>query len=191
VGALRSLVPPRRIATPPPPGAGERAPAIPGDVDLAGRPAVVAFLRHAGCPFAEATLRALHALATQAPEVTVLAVVHSRGETASAWCERAGGAGAVAVVEDPGRDAYATWGLGRTGLRHFAGARSLRAVALQARHGVRNTRPDGTRWQSAGTFALDAAGVVRWRHLPAHAGELPDLAAALAAVRGERAAAEV
>ena len=51
-----------------------------------------------------------------------------------------------------------------------------------ARQGIRNRHPDGTRWQRAGTFAVDAAGVVRWRHIPRHAGELPDLEAAAAAV---------
>ncbi|HEU4978744.1 MAG TPA: AhpC/TSA family protein, partial [Solirubrobacteraceae bacterium] len=150
MGTLRSLVPPRRIVTPPPPRAGERAPALPGDLDLGGRPALIAFLRHAGCPFAEATLRELRAAAAAAPDVAVVAVSHATPEGARAWCERAGGAGGVLLLDDPDRGAYATWGLGRSTLRHFAGARSLRAVARQARRGIRNTRPDGTRWQAAG-----------------------------------------
>lgn len=185
MGTLRSLLPPRRIVTPPPPRPGERAPALPGEIDLAGRPAVVAFLRHAGCPFAEATLRELRALADAAPEIAVVAVSHASPTGARAWCERAGGAGAVLLADDPDRGAYATWGLGRSSLRHFAGARSLRAVARQARRGIRNTHPDGTRWQTAGTFAVGADGRVRWAHVPRHAGELPDLGAALAAALQE------
>ena len=58
-------------------------------------------------------------------------------------------------------------------------------VARLARQGIRNRHPDGTRWQRAGTFAIDADGVVRWRHLAEHAGDLPDLGAALVAL-GER-----
>jgi hypothetical protein len=89
---------------------------------------------------------------------------------------------AVRVLIDDRRVHYATWGLGRTGLRHFAGRRSLAEVSRLARSGIRNRHPDGTRWQRAGTFAIDAGGTVRWRHVPAHAGELPDLRAALAAL---------
>jgi hypothetical protein len=62
------------------------------------------------------------------------------------------------------------------------GRRSLREVARLAGHGIRNRHPDGTRWQRAGTFAVGADGVVRWSHVPAHAGDLPDLSAAIASL---------
>jgi hypothetical protein len=55
------------------------------------------------------------------------------------------------------------------------GRRSLGDVARLARQGIRNRHPDGTRWQSAGTFAVDEDGIVRLRHVPAYAGDLPDL----------------
>jgi hypothetical protein len=88
----------------------------------------------------------------------------------------------VQVESDPGRRSYAAWGLGQTSMSHFLGRRSLGAVTRLARQGIRNTHPTGTRWQSAGTFALDRDRVVRWRHLPEHAGDLPDLDAARAVV---------
>jgi hypothetical protein len=143
----------------------------------------VCFLRHTGCPFAEATMRAARELAHATPDVEIVAVTHSDPARTAAWLGRVGGAGPVRVVTDEGRTAYAAWGLGRTTLRHFAGARSLRGVARQAARGVRNTRAHGTRWQGAGTFAVDGAGVVRRRHVPAHAGDLPDLAAAVRVAR--------
>jgi hypothetical protein len=62
------------------------------------------------------------------------------------------------------------------------GRSSLAAVSRLARQGIRNRHPAGTRWQSAGTFALDGGGMVRWRSLPAHAGELPELDAALRSI---------
>jgi hypothetical protein len=62
------------------------------------------------------------------------------------------------------------------------GRRSLGDVARLARQGIRNRHPDGTRWQRAGTFAVDESGTVRWCHLPAYAGDTPDLEAAAAAV---------
>jgi hypothetical protein len=56
-------------------------------------------------------------------------------------------------------------------------------VARLAQRGIRNRHPHGTRWQSAGTFALDEEGVVRWRHLLEHAGDLPELETAVQALR--------
>jgi hypothetical protein len=163
------------------PRAGEHAPALPVGLEE-GRPAVVAFLRHTGCPFAEATIRALRDAAGRSPEVQWIAISHASEEATARWCEAVGGAGRVAVASDPSRRAYADWGLGLTGLGHFAGPRSLAAVAKLARRGIRNRHPQGTRWQSAGTFALDRAGIVCWRFLPTHAGELPDLESAVEAV---------
>ena len=91
------------------------------------------------------------------------------------WCDAIGGLEGVRVLIDEGRVHYATWGLGRSSLRHFMGRRSLGEVARLARQGIRNRHPEGTRWQRAGTFAIDAQGIVRWRHVPEHAGDLPDL----------------
>jgi hypothetical protein len=144
---------------------------------------VLAFLRHTGCPFAEATLRSLREAAEQTPDVQWIAVSHAPERATEAWCSRVGGADGVRVVSDPGRATYAAWGLGRTSAAHFLGRRSLTSVARLAARGIRNTHPTGTRWQSAGTFAVDGQGVVRWRHLPAHAGDLPALGAALASIR--------
>jgi hypothetical protein len=142
---------------------------------------VVAFLRHTGCPFAEATMRELRDAATAQPEVEWVAVSHSQAEPTQRWCEAVGGRGEVRVLLDPERAFYAAWGLGRSSLGHFMGRRSLKEVARLSRSGIRNRHPEGTRWQQAGTFGVDASGVVRWRHVPQHAGDLPDLVAAAAA----------
>jgi hypothetical protein len=144
---------------------------------------VVAFLRHTGCPFAEATMHALRdAAAAAAGKLAFVAVSHVPAEATLRWCEAVGGSGEVQVLLDPERTFYASWGLGRSSLGHFMGRRSLSAVGELARGGIRNRHPHGTRWQQAGTFAVDGSGVVRWRHVPEHAGELPDVAAAVDAV---------
>jgi hypothetical protein len=142
---------------------------------------VVAFLRHAGCPFAEQTMRMLRTAAAGSPEVLWVAVSHAVPDATDRWAASLGGSGSVELVSDPSRRVYAAWGLGRTSLGHFLGRRSLAAVAAAAREGIRNTHPSGTRWQSAGTFAVDRDGIVRWVHIPEHAGELPDLDRALQA----------
>lgn len=142
---------------------------------------VVVFLRHTGCPFAEATLRALRDQAAGSG-VQWLAVSHASDAATDRWLDGLGGAGSVRMASDLSRESYAAWGLGTTSLGHFLGRRSLGAAASLARRGIRNTHPTGTRWQSAGTFAVDSDGVVRWRHLPEHAGDLPDLGAAARAI---------
>jgi hypothetical protein len=145
---------------------------------------VVAFLRHVGCPFAEATFKALRAEAEHADGVRFIAVSHAPRGATERWCSAAGpGAGPVELVIDESRSLYAAWGLGASSLSHFMGRRSLAAVGKLAREGIRNRHPVGTRWQKAGTFSLDDEGVVRWVHLPEHAGSLPDLAGAVAAAR--------
>ena len=107
---------------------------------------------------------------------------HAPALATARWVDAIGGVVTVRVLIDPERLSYATWGLGRSSLAHFMGRRSLGEVARLARHGIRNRHPDGTRWQRAGTFAVDADGIVRWRHVPAHAGDLPPLAEAIAAL---------
>jgi hypothetical protein len=173
---LRTFLPPARAAVADPPAPGDAAPALLGE-PVAG-PAVVAFLRHTGCPFAEWTAGAMRAAAADYPDVTWIAVSHASAEATELWSHAIGGTTGVRVVTDPDRAAYAAWGLGRSSLGHFAGRRSLGQVARLAREGIRNRHPDGTRWQRAGTFAVAADGHVAWRHLPEHAGDLPDLAAA-------------
>jgi hypothetical protein len=173
---LRSFVPPAALPTSKPPELGEPAPELPGLSP--GRPAVVAFLRHTGCPFAEATMVALRgAAAASGDGLDWIAVSHAPADATERWVAAVGGIEGVRVLPDPERRLYGAWGLGRTSLGHFMGRRSLSAVMKLARQGIRNRHPDGTRWQQAGTFLVDADGAVRWRHLPAHAGELPDLAA--------------
>ena len=178
----RTFLPPPPMTTASPPPLGAPAPPLPPPGLTDGSAGVVAFLRHAGCPFAEATLRSLRERASaRGAQVTFLAVSHAPEQPTARWLDAIGGTDQVTVVADPDRTAYAAWGLGRSRLGHFAGRRSMLAVARLARHGVRNRHPTGSRWQSAGTFAVDAGGTVRWRHLPEHAGDLPDHDAAIAA----------
>ena len=127
-------------------------------------------------------MQMLRDAAARSGEVDWLAISHARQHATDHWCRAIGGTDGVLVLSDPSRETYAAWGLGRTSLGHFLGRRSLAAVADLARRGIRNRHPHGTRWQSAGTFAVDENAIVRWRMLPAHAGEMPDLDSALASI---------
>lgn len=183
---LRTFVPPPALAVADPPAPGDPARELPPPGSATGRPAVIGFLRHTGCPFAEATALALREAADGHEGVDWIAVSHAPADATDRWCRAIGGTGTVRVLVDPDRRTYAAWGLGRSSLGHFMGRRSLSEVMRLAGRGIRNRHPDGTRWQQAGTFAVDASGIVRWRHLPDHAGELPDLEAAAGAAAATR-----
>lgn len=178
---LRTFVKPDRPRPAPLPALGMPAPELPGAPPSFGRPRVVAFLRHVGCPFAEITMKTLDAASRRHPVVQFLAVSQGTPAATRRWCAQLQMGYGVTVVDDPTGAIYAAWGLGLTSLGHFLGMRSVcRAAALAAR-GIHNRHPSGNRWQGAGTFALDAAGNVRWRHVPAHAGDLPEVEAAVRA----------
>jgi hypothetical protein len=177
----RTFIPPKQLSLAPLPAIGDPAPDAPplGQVD---GPTVVAFSRHVGCPFAESTVRELTRVAEQRPGIRWIVVSHASLEATDRWCAAVGASRRLELVIDEGRELYAAWGLGRSSLAHFAGPRSLASVARAHRRGIGHRHPVGTRWQQAGTFAVDSHGAICWRHIPHHAGDLPDFDAAVAVV---------
>lgn len=168
----------REVAAPPELGA--KVPVLPAL--RPGHPAVVAFLRHVGCPFAEATVRRMAGLAAEHRAIDFIAVTHSGEQPSRSWCDAFGGAAGVRIVPDPDRSRYAAWGVGLSDRKHFAGAQSMTALGRMLDEGIHNRWASGNRWQAAATFAIDAGGVLRWRHVPAHAGDLPSLPDAVTAL---------
>ena len=53
-------------------------------------PAVVAFLRHVGCPFSEATMQALSEKADRRSDIIWIAVSHAGLEATDRWCAAVG-----------------------------------------------------------------------------------------------------
>lgn len=180
VAAPQTFMRPKPHPTAAPPDLGAKVPELPALRPQ--RPAVVAFLRHVGCPFAEATVREMAALVSAHPALDFIAVTHSGEEPSRRWCDAFGGAAGVQLVADPERAHYAAWGVGLSDRHHFAGKESLAAVWRLLDRGIHNRWASGTRWQAAATFAVDRAGLLRWRHQPAHAGDLPPLDDAIAAL---------
>jgi hypothetical protein len=70
--------------------------------------------------------------------------------------------------------------VGLSDRQHFAGPESLAALRRLLDRGIHNRWARGNRWQAAASFAVDPAGMVRWRHIPRHAGDVPPLAQAIA-----------
>lgn len=162
-----------------------------------GRPTIVVFLRHCGCPceylslttelsltprqVAERTFKSLATLSEQYKDVHCVAVSHSSSDATERWIPQVGGAWDVDMLVDEKRDLYAKWGLGLTTTWQTLGPTVLySAFRLGMAEGIWN-RPteSGTRWQKSGAFAVDGDGTVRWVHVDASADDVPDLAAAV------------
>jgi hypothetical protein len=180
VVAPHTFVRPRASSTAAAPEIGGAVPELPARTP--GRAAVVAFLRHVGCPFAEATVREMTGLAADHPAIDFIAVTHSDDRRSRRWCDAFGGAGGIRLVTDPERAHHAAWGVGLSDRKHFAGPDSLAALTRLLDEGIHNRWASGNRWQAAATFAVDPAGVLRWRHFPRHAGDLPPLRDAVTAL---------
>lgn len=185
--SLRSFLRPARRPVEPPPRLGDDAPALPVPQVSDDRPEIVTFLRHVGCPFAEATMRRYRELSLEHRDVEWVAVSQASDAATGEWCSLLGGSGRVTFVHDPELALYAAWGLGLTPIRHWLGWRTIKDLLALRKRGIRNQAPVGSRWQTAGSFAVDALGIVRWRHLPGYAGDLPDFAQALAEIRQQQA----
>lgn len=179
----RTFLPPKRIPTAAVPKVDDPAPVLCIADGKIEPPFIVLFLRHVGCPFAEATVRAVTEVYASSPTVPFVLVSHGTERWTTAWREAIDCPEGAALIVDREREVYATWGLGLTGLGHFFGKESLKAVMALARRGIRNRHPSGSRWQGAGSFAVDSEGIVLWRHLPAHAGDLPELGEAVRVIR--------
>jgi hypothetical protein len=142
---------------------------------------------------AEDTFLKLRQLASSNPDIKFVAVSHSDEASTKKWLEQVGGPGAsnlIDVIVDAERQIYAAWGLGTSSLLHVLSPAGLYAVfKLSKGKGIRN-RPteSGSRWQTAGSWAVDGTGVVRWGGVAGRADEEPVFEDAIKAVKvGETA----
>ncbi|KAJ7149742.1 hypothetical protein C8R43DRAFT_887808 [Mycena crocata] len=175
---LSSFWSPKAKSTSPVPAIGSKAPSsnalrVPA---ADGRPIVLTFLRHCGCPFAEKTFKSMRGVAASTPDVHFIAVSHSDQEATQRWLDAVGGAGMVEIIVDADRDIFALWGLGISSLGHFMNPAGLwAAYRLGREEGIWN-RPteSGNRWQTSGSFAVDGEGTVTWGGAMKRADEVPN-----------------
>lgn len=184
---ISSWTSPIFIAISQPPAIPSPAPSIPEQLAFPrsdGRPTVVTFLRHCGCPFAEKTLLSLRSTAQQYPHISFIAISHSDRAATDHWLEALSGPGSVEVLVDEQREIYARWGLGVSDWWHVLSPSSMWTVWKLGRgEGIWN-RPteSGSRWQRAGSWAVDGDGVVRWGGVSIRADEIPDFGQAVLAL---------
>lgn len=174
--------PPREVAIVP--QVGSPAPSSSTLRFPSGRPTIVAFLRHCGCPFAEKTFSDLVTLSNKYPKIRCVAVSHSSREATDGWIVEIGGQWDVEVIIDDRREIYSSWGLGLSSTWHLINPLSLVSSILLARNDGIWTRAteSGTRWQTSGTFAVDRLGVVQWLHVARRADDLPPVSKAVEAL---------
>ncbi|KAL8659798.1 MAG: hypothetical protein Q9202_006948 [Teloschistes flavicans] len=187
---LASWLSPSPIATAPSPSIGSTAPSTPKlpFPNSNDRPVLVTFLRHCGCPFAEKTFLRLRATADAHQNITFIAVSHSDQSSTDTWLEAVGGPGKVEVIINPDREIYAAWGLGISSFWHALNPGNLRsAYKLWKEEGIWN-RPteSGSRWQTAGSFGVDAQGIVRWGQTAPGADWVPDFEDAVKVLEDKR-----
>jgi peroxiredoxin len=113
--------------------------------------------------------------------VRAIAVGMCHPEEAAGFCGRR--APSVTCLCDPSTGAYAAYGLRSGRLLEVTPPAVVPAIARALAHGHLQGRTRGDPMMMPGTFAIDAAGVLHAVHYARHAGDQPDLAAMIAAVR--------
>jgi hypothetical protein len=127
--------------------------------------------------------------AQQHANIHFLAISHSSQEATERWLASLPSPDKntqpnLHIIVDAEREAYAAWGLGVSGWWHVLGSipgtRKLKEEGIT----VRGTE-SGSRWQTAGNFAVDGQGVVRWSRVDKRADDMPDFEEGCHAVMGD------
>lgn len=76
---------------------------------------------------------------------------------------------------DAEREVYGAWGLSTSSFWHVFGSLAS-ASRLEKEDGIKvRSTESGNRWQTAGNFAVDGQGTIRWSRKDKRADDLPDL----------------
>jgi len=149
-----------------------------------GKPTMVTFLRHCGCQFAEKTFLQFRNLASIHSDVNFVAISHSSQEATDNWTIAIGGYRDVEIIVDTERELYAQWGLGISSTWHVINPWNLVSwYTLGTKESIWNGPTEsGNRWQTAGSFAVDTQGVVKWVQVAKSANDIPDFKEGLQAL---------
>ncbi|CAC9887865.1 unnamed protein product, partial [Aureobasidium pullulans] len=181
IPAIKSIIPQSSPSVAALPEVGEQAPAKVGSVDLksgGGRPTLLAFVRHCGCPFAEKEVQLLGAESRKNEKLHVVIVQHSDEATTQQCGKKAfPDSKRYTLIADPERKAYAAWGVGSLGWGGMVNGGVMEALkSLKESDGI-DLRPTGVgsyRWQNSGGFAVDSAGTIRWRKIANDSSDMCD-----------------
>ena len=130
---------------------------------------------------AEKTFYDIRKVAGKNEDINFVAISHSDEQSTENWVTAVGGAWDVEVIVDDKRELYGRWGLGTSSLWHVLNPWSLYNVYKLGKAEKIWNKPteSGSRWQTSGSFAVSADGVVAWASVAKAADEIPDFNAAL------------
>ncbi|BFZ53979.1 hypothetical protein PYCC9005_001010 [Savitreella phatthalungensis] len=177
------------------PEVGSAAPNTAG-LDLRpGRPAIITFLRHCGCPFAEQTLIRARDAALSHQDIDFIAISHSDAASTERWQRAVLGEKQTGdnlpdnlrISVDDELKLFAAWGIGASSYWHVLDPRSMMSVLrLQRDHNI-SVRPteSGSRWQKSGSFAIDHNRIVRWSRPATRADDVPSFEEAIACIESK------
>lgn len=128
---------------------------------------------------AEKTFLNLRDTAAANPQVHFVAVSHSDQASTDTWLAALpeptkNNQPNLQVIVDAERELYGMWGLGISSFWHVLG--SIPSVSkLDKEDGIKvRSTESGNRWQTAGNFAVDGQGVVKWSRVDQRADDMPD-----------------
>ncbi|KAL1793869.1 hypothetical protein ACET3X_007290 [Alternaria dauci] len=126
---LNSWLSPPSVPTAETPTVGQKAPSTPKLTIPVhhGKPTIITFLRHCGCPFAESTFLHMRNMATAHTDIEWVAVSHSEQGATGRWLSalpepEKNTQPNLHIVVDAEREAYGAWGLGISSLWHVLGS---------------------------------------------------------------------
>lgn len=146
--------------------------------DSSSRMSYISFLRHVGCPFAEATVVYLRQAACEHTDISFIVVTHGDKLTTQTWFEEIGGVEGLRWVHDAEREIYGRWGIGYSGLSHILSPKNFKDIIALRKVGIKNRDASGTRWQLSATFLVQNDKVV-WKSIPDTANQIPVIESAL------------
>lgn len=137
---------------------------------------------------AEKAFGELRDAATKNPNVHCIAVSHSDKPTTDKWLEAVGGSGQVEVIVDDKRESFAAYGLSYSSIWAVLNPWSLKAALDMGKEGF-DVRPteSGSRWQTAGLFAVDGDGILTYSHKADTSDDRGDLREAIRSISGPKA----
>ncbi|OCF31183.1 hypothetical protein I317_04545 [Kwoniella heveanensis CBS 569] len=189
IPAIKSLIPRSSPAVATLPELDSTRPSLPPRAEQAikGKPALIAFVRHCGCPFAEKEVNLLSEQLNQSEGLQVVIVQHSPEAQTKKWFEEIGGArlfpdsSRYTLLSNPSRELYASWGIGSLGWTGMISPSIMNNLkALKAADGIdlRSTGEGSYRWGNSGGFAVDKEGKVKWRDVAEDSSDICDYAQA-------------
>jgi hypothetical protein len=134
---------------------------------------------------AEKTFLSLRDLASKHKDtIACIAISHSSQESTDKWVISVGGTGEVDVIVDENRRLYSTYGLGVSSAWQVLNPRGMWNVYKLGREEKIWNKPteSGSRWQTAGSWAVDKEGTLVWGGASKSADDVPDFDEAVKAL---------